>query len=76
MANSVYEQLHKPTLTERFQAFMQNPFQSLVESRLNIPQEYQGNPHDAAQYLLNSGQINQAQYNQVIHTAQQLGVKL
>lgn len=32
--------------------------------QLNIPAEFQNNPDGAIQYLMNTGRITQAQYNQ------------
>ena len=63
-------------MTGRFQQFMQNPMQSLMNSKLNIPQQYQNNPQDAVNYLIQSGQVNQNTLNQAIQMANKLGVKL
>ena len=52
--------------------FMQNPMQYILKSRLNIPQNFQGDTNDMIQYLLNSGQLTQEQYNRVNQKAREL----
>lgn len=56
----------------QFQQFMGNPTQFLIQNKLNIPQQYQNNPQDAIQYLMNNGQLTQEQYNWANRTAQQI----
>ena len=53
-----------------FQNFMQNPLQFMAQK--NIPQEFANDPNGAIQYLMNSGRISQAQYNQAKQIADQL----
>ena len=49
-----------------YQQFRNNPIQ-MLKMRFNIPANVNiNNPNDIIQYLLNSGQINQAQVNQVM----------
>ena len=55
----------------QFQTFMQNPVAFLAQRRLNIPQQLQNDPQGAIQYLMNSGQMTQDQYNQLRQMAQQ-----
>lgn len=55
-----------------FQNFMQNPVQFMAQRQLNIPQEYMNDPNKAIQYLMDSGRINQAQYNQAKQMAEQM----
>ncbi len=45
--------------------FMQNPMAAMMECNVNIPQNLQGNPQAITNYLLNSGQMTQEQYNTV-----------
>ena len=52
--------------------FFKNPMQYLMKSRLNIPQNFQGDANDMVQYLLNSGQLTQDQYNRVNQKAREL----
>ncbi len=51
-----------------FQTFMQNPMQYIS----GIPQEYANDPGKAIQYLMDSGRINQQQYNQAKQIADQM----
>lgn len=59
-----------------FNQFRQNPMQWLMQRRVNIPQEYQNNPQQAVQYLLNNGQMSQDQFNKLSQMTQQMGIKL
>ena len=59
----------------QFNSFMQNPFQFLTNRKINIPQEYQNDPHSAVQYLLNNGQMNQGAFNKVYSTLQKMGFR-
>lgn len=45
--------------------FMQNPMAAMMECRMNVPQNIQDNPQAITNYLLNSGQMTQEQYNTV-----------
>lgn len=47
----------------RFQQFMSNPMQFMINNRLNLPQNFSGDANQAIQYLMNSGQLTQEQYN-------------
>ena len=58
-------------LMGQFQAFQQNPMAFLAQRRLNIPPALQNDPNAAIQYLMNSGQMTQEQYNQLRQMAQQ-----
>lgn len=77
MANKLYEQIEgNKTQPNQFNTFMQNPFQFLMQRRgINIPQNFQNNPHDAVQFLLNNGSMNQGAFNKVYQTLQRMGFK-
>jgi len=45
--------------------FMQNPISAMMGSGLNIPDNIQGNPQAMTNFLLNSGQMTQEQYDTV-----------
>ena len=55
-----------------FQGFRQNPLQFLMQRRINVPQALMGDPGSAIQYLMNSGQMSQGQYNTLQRMAQQM----
>jgi len=55
-----------------FQTFMQNRTQMMSQSQFGIPQDCMNDPDKVIQYLLDSGKINQAQYNQAKQTADQM----
>ena len=50
--------------------FSQNP-QALLQ-RYNVPQEFVNNPNGAIQYLMNTGRLTQAQYNQAAMMSRQM----
>ena len=45
--------------------FMQNPIGAMMECGMNVPENLQGNPQAMTNFLLNSGQMTQEQYNTV-----------
>ena len=57
-------------LFNAYAQFIQNP--SKVLNQLKIPEEYQKNPQDAIQYLMNSGRISQADYNNANNQLKQM----
>lgn len=75
MANKIYQSIQNNSPQGQFQSFMQSPFQYLMQRRINIPAEYQNNPHDAVQYLLSNGQMDQNAFNKVFGTLQNMGFK-
>lgn len=50
----------------------QNPMQMIMARFQQFQQSFQGDPRQQVQQLLNSGRINQQQYNQAVQMAQQL----
>lgn len=56
----------------QFRGFMNNPAQYMMQHKLNIPQQFQNDPQGAIQYLMNSGQLTQDQYNWANNTAKQI----
>jgi hypothetical protein len=63
-------------IMSQFNSFTQNPMQFLLQRKINIPQQYANDPHGAVQYLLNNGQMSQAQLNSLTQQAQRMGIKL
>lgn len=61
---------------QQFQGFMQNPMSYLIQRKINIPQQYQNDPHSAVQYLLDNGTMSQDTFNKLFNQAQQMGIKL
>ena len=56
----------------RFQQFMGNPMQFMMQQKMGIPQEYANDPGNAIQYLLNNGKLSQEQLTWAQNTAQQI----
>lgn len=75
MANQIYQDVQNNSMQGQVNQFMQNPFQFLMNRKINIPAEYQNSPHDAVQYLLNNGQMQQGPFNKVFSTLQKMGFK-
>ena len=79
MANSVYEQLNgnnsQPDMQSQFQLFRQNPIQFMAQRNLNIPSEYQNDPHSAVNYLIQSGRMNSGAFQKVMGTLQRMGFR-
>lgn len=46
-----------------FRGFMQNPMQFMLQRKMNIPQNAMQNPEEAVNQLVASGQMTQAQFN-------------
>lgn len=53
-----------------FKGFIGNPMQMM--SGMNIPKNMMNNPNEVIQYLMNSGRMNQSQYNQLKQMAGQI----
>lgn len=50
----------------------QNPNTPLLQQFLNFKKGFSGDPKQTVQYLLNSGRMSQAQFNQLANQATQL----
>lgn len=76
--NPLYQSLNQNNngMLQQFQMFQQNPMQFLMQRNIQIPQQYMSNPRDAIQYLLNSGRMSQANFNQLSQMASQMGIRL
>ena len=59
-------------LTGQLQQFMSNPLGALVSKNMGIPQQYMNNADEVIQYLMNTGKISQAQYNELNQKAKQI----
>ena len=60
-------------LMSRFQQFAQNPIGSIMGMKnVNIPANFNGTPKDMVNYLIESGQMTQDQFQQFAQSANQL----
>lgn len=59
-------------MQKMFMQFMNNPVQFMRQCGFDITPEDLHNPNAFAQKLMNSGQMTQQQYNNVINTTNQL----
>lgn len=71
--NRLFQEMQQ---NNKFFQFMRNPMGFLMQSKFQIPQEYQSDPKRAVDYLVQSGQVNQDTLNQAMMTAQNMGIKL
>lgn len=56
-----------------FNQFKQNPIGAIMSMGFNIPQNVQNNPEATVNYLRNSGQMSDQQFNMFSQLAQQFG---
>lgn len=63
MPNMLYQQLG---------GMPQNPMMQMISEFQKFKQNFQGDPQQEVQKLLNSGRMTQQQYNQLAQTAQQM----
>ena len=54
-----------------FFGMMGNPFQMMMQKFMQFRQGFQGTPQEQIQQILNSGKVNQQQYQQAVQMAQQ-----
>ena len=64
MANPLYNQYKQP--------INDNGLSQLMEQAKQMRKTFNGNPQQVVQNLLNSGQMSQAQYNQLMPMAQKI----
>lgn len=58
-------------LLREIQNYMQNPAQMLAQRGINIPQQMANDPDAIIRHLMNTRQMNQAQYNEGQQMAKQ-----
>ena len=58
-------------LIQRFNQFKQNPLGALMGLNINVPQSLGGNPEAIVNYLRNSGQMTEEQFNELSQMANQ-----
>ena len=57
-------------LMQLFTQFRQNPVGAIMQMGYNVPQHLQNNPQGIVNYLRNSGQMSEQQFNQFSQMAQ------
>lgn len=72
MANPIYQSMQQPSIMSAIQSLKQNPMQFLMQRKFNVPQEIANDPNAIIQHLMNTGQVSQQQYNQVIQKVGQM----
>ena len=63
MANNLYQSLNGQ---------QNNPFQQIIAEIKRFQQNFQGNPKDEVQKMINDGRLSQAQFNQYAQMATQI----
>lgn len=57
-------------LVQKFNQFRQNPIGAIMQMGFNVPPHLQNNPQGTVNYLRNSGQMSDEQFNQFAQMAQ------
>lgn len=57
-------------MMQMFNQFRQNPIGALMRMGFNVPPHLQNNPEGTVNYLRNSGQMSEQQFNQFSQMAQ------
>lgn len=74
--NPLFNELNGPqSIMGQFSQFMQNPIGYLLQRKVNIPEQYRNDPHEAVNYLVSSGQMDQQTLNSLRARAGQMGYK-
>lgn len=68
--------MENPIMSQFYNVFMQNPFQFLLQRKINIPHEYANNPQGAVQYLMNNGQMSQQTFETCRAKASRMGYRI
>lgn len=58
------------SLMQKFNQFRQNPVGAIMQMGFNVPPHLQNNPQGTVNYLRNSGQMSEEQFNQFSQMAQ------
>lgn len=75
--NSLYQSMQQNSMQNQYSQFTQDPLQFIMQKRgISIPQNFQNDPRGAVQYMLNNGQMSQAQFNRLSQMAQMMGIRL
>lgn len=75
--NSLYQSMQQNSMHNQYSQFTQNPLQFIMQKRgISIPPNFQNDPRGAVQYMLNNGQMSQAQFNRLSQMAQMMGIRL
>ncbi len=74
MSNPLYqERMQNSNFNNPMQMLTQlrsNPLQFVIQRGFNVPQNIGNDPNSIIQHLLNSGQVSQERYNQVVQMVQ------
>lgn len=71
MSNPLYQSMvGGNTPIQMLNDLRSNPIQFLIKRGFNIPNNIPNDPNSITQYLLNSGQVSQARYNEAMRMAQ------
>ena len=74
MSNPLYQEMVQKAVQnspiQMISQILSNPIQYAMSRGFNVPYNVGNDPNVIIQYLMNSGQVSQKQYNDVIQTAQ------
>ena len=74
MSNPIYSAMmnKQPGIMSALQSLKQNPVQFIMQRNFSIPQNIANDPNAIIQHLMNTGQISQQKYNDVMQKIEQL----
>lgn len=74
MSNPIYNSMtgQQPDIMSAIQNLKQNPIQFLMQRKFNVPQNIASDPNAIIQHLMNTGQVSQQRYNQVMQMVGQM----
>jgi hypothetical protein len=74
MSNPIYNSMtgQQPGIMSAIQNLKQNPIQFLMQRKFNVPQSIASDPNAIIQHLMNTGQVSQQKYNQVMQMIGQM----
>lgn len=72
MSNPLYKEMMNANSNpmQMLNQLRANPIQYILNRGFNLPQNIGNNPNSIIQHLLNSGQVSQSKYNQVMQMVQ------
>ena len=74
MSNPIYDAMggSGPNIMSALQALKQNPIQFIAQRKFNVPQNISNDPNAIIRHLMNTGQVTQQRYDQVMRQIGQI----
>lgn len=74
MSNPIYDAMagSGSNMMSMLQALKQNPIQFIAQRKFNVPQNISNDPNAIIRHLMNTGQVTQQRYDQVMRQIGQI----